>query len=163
MAKQKKVEKQGMDLVLDGLEKKYGLGRLVPEDLTIVSTGSLQLNQALGVGGTAVGKFVEIFGENSSGKSTLTLHQMAEYQQAFPDKKVALFDYEYAFDRKYATTLGVNVNDLLIYQPETQEEGYVTNASFHNRYKTYRAFSYSQCIGMFTENGSVCSIWKVSS
>jgi recombination protein RecA len=123
MAK-RKVEKQGVDLVLDGLEKKYGLGRLVPEDLKIVSTGSLQLNQAMGVGGTAVGKFVEIFGENSSGKSTLTLHQMAEYQQAFPDKKVALFDYEYAFDRKYAITLGVDVDALLIYQPETQEEGY---------------------------------------
>ena len=65
MAKKNKEEKQGIDLVLDGLEKKFGLGRLVPEDLTIVSTGSLQLNQAMCVGGTAVGKFIEIFGEYS--------------------------------------------------------------------------------------------------
>jgi recombination protein RecA len=119
-----KVVKEGMDLVLEGLEKKYGLGRLVPEDLTIVSTGSLQLNQAMGVGGTAVGKFIELFGGESSGKTTLTLHQMAEYQKAFPNKKVALFDYEHAFDKKYANALGVDVKNLLIYQPETQEEGY---------------------------------------
>jgi recombination protein RecA len=123
MAK-KKEEKQGIDLVLANLEKKYGQEKLVPEDLVIVSTGSLQLNQAMGVGGTAVGKFIEIFGENSSGKSTLTLHQMAEYQQKFPERKVALFDYEYAFDKKYARALGVDVDGLLIYQPTTQEEGY---------------------------------------
>ena len=123
MAKQK-VVKEGMDLILANLEKKYNLGRLIPEDLTIVSTGSIQLNQAMGVGGTAVGKFIELFGNESSGKTTLTLHQMAEYQSAFPNKKVALFDYEHAFDKKYATSLGVNVGELLIYQPETQEEGY---------------------------------------
>ena len=70
------------------LEKKYGLERLTPEELTIVSTGSLQLDQAMGIGGTAVGKFIELFGAESSGKSTLTLHQIAEYQKAFPDKKI---------------------------------------------------------------------------
>jgi recombination protein RecA len=123
MAK-KREEKQGVDLVLAELEKKHGLDRLVPEDLTIVSTGSLQLNRAMGVGGTAVGKIVEIFGPESSGKSTITLHQMAEYQKAFPDKKVALFDYEHSFDKKYAKSLGVDVEHLLIYQPETQEVGY---------------------------------------
>lgn len=123
MAK-KREEKQGLDLMLAELEKKYGLGRLIPEDLTIVSTGSLQLNQAMGIGGTAVGKFVELFGSESSGKSTLTLHQMAEYQKAFPNKKVALFDYEHSFDKKYANSLGVDVDNLLIYQPETQEEGF---------------------------------------
>lgn len=121
----KKAEpKTGADALLEALEKKYGLGRLVPSDLTIVSTGSLQLNQAMGVGGTAVGKIIEIFGPESSGKSTITLHQMAEYQKAFPERRVALFDYEHSFDRNYARALGVDIDSLLIYQPETQEDGY---------------------------------------
>jgi recombination protein RecA len=119
-----KTEKQGIDVILAELEKKYGLGRLIPESLKIVNTGSLQLNKAMGVGGTAVGKMIEIFGPESSGKSTITLHQMAEYQKAFPDKKVALFDYEHSFDKNYASALGVDVDNLLIYQPETQESGY---------------------------------------
>lgn len=120
----KKEEKTGLDAMIAELEKKYGLGRLVPGELKIVSTGSLQLDQAMGAGGTAVGKFIELFGPESCGKSTLTLHQMSEYQRAFPEKRVALFDYEHSFDRNYATALGVDVNNLLIYQPETQEEGY---------------------------------------
>jgi recombination protein RecA len=119
-----KTEKHGTDVILAELEKKYGLGRLIPENLNIVSTGSLQLDKAMGVGGTAVGKMIEIFGPESSGKSTITLHQMAEYQKAFPDKKVALFDYEHSFDKNYASALGVDVDNLLIYQPETQESGY---------------------------------------
>lgn len=124
MAKQKKEPKQGISLVLEGLEKKYGLERLEPTELTVVNTGSLQLNQAMGVGGTALGKIVEIFGPESSGKSTIVLHQIAEYQKAFPDKKTALFDYEHSFDKKYAKNLGVDVDNLLIYQPETMESGY---------------------------------------
>ena len=124
MAKQKKEPKQGISLVLEGLEKKYGLERLEPTELTVVNTGSLQLNQAMGVGGTALGKIVEIFGPESSGKSTIVLHQIAEYQKAFPDKKTALFDYEHSFDKKYARNLGVDVDSLLIYQPETMESGY---------------------------------------
>ncbi len=123
MAKSK-VEKSDMDVMIAELEKKYGLGRLKPEELSIISTGSLQLNQAMGTGGTAVGKFIELFGPESCGKSTLTLHQISEYQKAFPDKRVALFDYEHSFDKNYAMALGVNVDSLLIYQPETQEEGY---------------------------------------
>lgn len=120
----KKVEKTGLDIIIAELEKKYGLGRLTPEELKIVSTGSLQLNQAMGIGGTAVGKFIELFGAESCGKSTITLHQITEYQKAFPEKRVALFDYEHSFDKNYALALGVNVDNLLIYQPETQEEGY---------------------------------------
>lgn len=123
MAKQKQ-EKQGIDAILADLEKKYGMGRLVVEDSVIVSTGSLQLNQAMGINGTAVGKIIEIFGPESSGKSTIVLHQIAEYQKAFPERRAALFDYEHSFDKKYAKSLGVDVDNLLIYQPETQEEGY---------------------------------------
>lgn len=123
MAK-KKEEKQGMDLVLANLEKKFGLERPDLSNAKVISTGSLQLNQAMGVGGTMLGKIVEIFGAESSGKSTTTLHQIAEYQKEFPDKKVALFDYENAFDRKYAQQVGVDVNNLLIYQPTDLESGY---------------------------------------
>jgi recombination protein RecA len=119
-----KIEKQGKSDILTELEKKYGLERISINDLTIVSTGSLQLNKAMGVGGTALGKIIEIFGPESSGKSTITLHQICEYQKAFPEKQVALFDYEHSFDKKYARSLGVNIDTLLIYQPETQESGY---------------------------------------
>lgn len=124
MAKKEKVEKQGNDAILAQLEAKYGMERGGTEDLTVVSTGSIQLNQAMGIGGTALGKIVEIFGPESSGKSTITLHQIAEYQKAFPERKVALFDYEFSFDKKYAQNLGVDVDNLLIYQPETMEAGY---------------------------------------
>jgi recombination protein RecA len=122
VAKQK-VEKSTFQETLESLEKKYGLERTDPKELIIVSTGSLQLNQAMHVGGTALGKIVELFGSESSGKSTLCLHQMAEYQKAFPDKRVALFDYENSFDLKYAEALGVDTDKLLIYQPENQESG----------------------------------------
>tara|TARA_R110000868_G_scaffold14426_4_gene67237 strand:+ start:38157 stop:39128 length:972 start_codon:yes stop_codon:yes gene_type:complete len=123
MAKQK-VEKLGAEGDLAALEKRYSLTKPALKDLIIVNTGSLQLDQAMGIGGTALGKIVEIFGPESSGKSTITLHQMAEYQKKFPEKKVALFDYEHSFDKKYAKSLGVDVNALLIYQPETMENGY---------------------------------------
>ena len=124
MTKVKKKEKTGVDKILEDLEKKFGLKKAPQEDYTIVSTGSLQLNQAMGIGGTAVGKIIELLGPESSGKSTITLHQIAEYQKAFPSRKVALFDYEHAFDKKYASNLGVDVNSLLLYQPETMEQGY---------------------------------------
>lgn len=123
MAK-KKIEKEGLDLILSNLEKKYGLERIDPKELIIVSTGSIQLNQAMGVGGTAVGKFIELFGGESVGKSSLTIHQMVEYQKAFPERKVALFDYENSFDKNYAISLGIDMSNLLIYQPTTMEEGF---------------------------------------
>lgn len=124
MAGKKKEEKQELDDILASLEKKYGVHKAEIQDLIVVSTGSLQLDQATGIGGTAVGKIIELFGQESSGKTTLTLHQMAEYQKAFPLRRVAYFDYEHSFDKKYATTIGVDVNRLLIYQPESMEDGY---------------------------------------
>lgn len=123
MAKVKE-EKRTMESMLSELEKKYGVNRVTIDYNKIVSTGSLQLNSAMGTGGTALGKMIEIFGPESSGKSTLVLHQIAEYQKAFPDKKTAYFDYENSFDKKYAISLGVDVDSLLIYQPDTQENGY---------------------------------------
>lgn len=123
MAKVKE-QKIGIDALLEALEKKYGVEKPSINDLQIVSTGSLQLNQAMGINGTALGKIIEIFGPESSGKSTIVLHQLAEYQKAFPEKKVAYFDYEHSFDKKYATSLGVDIVKLLVYQPETMESGY---------------------------------------
>lgn len=124
MAKGKIVEKQGNDAILAQLETKYGMGRPSINELTITSTGSVQLDQAMQIGGTALGKIVEIFGPESSGKSTIMLHQIAEYQKAFSNKKVVLFDYEHSFDPKYASALGVDVDALLIYQPDSMEQGY---------------------------------------
>lgn len=125
MASNKKKEEGSSEAsIIAELERKYGMQKMTPKQHTIVSTGSLQLNQAMGIGGTAVGKLIEIFGPESSGKSTLTLHQIAEYQQAFPEKRVVLFDYEHSFDMKYARNLGVDVDRLLIYQPDTMEDGY---------------------------------------
>ena len=117
-------EKMEIDDIIRSLEKKHGVAKASVDKSQVVSTGSVQLNQAMRIGGTVPGKLIEIFGENSSGKTTLTLHQMAEYQKAFPDKKVCLLDFEHAFDVNYATNLGVNVDNLLIYQPDFQEIGY---------------------------------------
>lgn len=124
MAKKIKEEKSNFQTILEELEKKYGMGRPNINDLTIVSTGSLQLNQAMQIGGTALGKIIEIFGPESSGKSTITLHQIVEYQKAFPERRVAIFDYEHSFDLKYATSIGIDIDKLLIYQPNDQESGY---------------------------------------
>lgn len=122
MAK-KKLEKQDDD-VLSSLERKYGIERIHPNELTIISTGSIQLDRAMKIGGTALGKMIEIMGMESVGKSTITLHQIAEYQKRFPEKKVALIDYENSFDSNYAAAIGVDVENLLIYQPDTMEQGY---------------------------------------
>jgi recombination protein RecA len=122
MAKRKQEE---LNLsVLEALEAKYGVGTSSVKNLRIVSTGSLQLNQAMKIGGTAVGKMVEIYGPMSCGKSTLMLHQIAEYQKAFPNKVVALFDFEYSYDPDYAAAIGVDTDKLRHYQLTTQEEGY---------------------------------------
>ena len=119
-----KKSKESSGDILKDLEAKYGVGRADVKELTIVSTGSIQFNKAMKIGGTALGKMYEIFGAESSGKTTCTLHQIAEYQKAFPNKKVALIDFEYTFSPEYAESIGVDVDNLLIYQPTTMEEGY---------------------------------------
>lgn len=119
-----KEEKQGIDKVLADLEAKYGLGKLKKEELKIIDSGSHTINAATGLGGYPLGKLIEIFGAESCGKSTIVLHAIASFQKNIPNKKVALFDYEYSFDLGYAENLNVNTNDLLIYQPDNQEQGY---------------------------------------
>lgn len=124
MGKKQQTEKTDLETKLDSLEKKYGLGRISPDELTIVSTGSIQLNVAMQIGGTALGKLIEVIGPESSGKTSLALHQLAEYQKAFPDRKVALFDYEHSYSNGYAKEIGIDINNFLLYQPDTLEMGY---------------------------------------
>jgi len=89
-------------------------------DVPVISTGSMSLDAALGVGGLPRGRVVEIYGPESSGKTTLTLHAVAEAQKA--GGTAAFIDAEHALDPGYAEKLGVNVNDLLVSQPDTGEQ-----------------------------------------
>lgn len=84
-------------------------------------TGAVSLDSALG-GGWPIGRVCEVYGPESSGKSTLVLHAIAEFQKAFPDDYVALIDSEFSFDMEYARSLGVNVESIIINQPESGEQ-----------------------------------------
>ena len=112
---------------LSQIEKQFGKGSImrmgdteVAKDLSVVSTGSLGLDMALGVGGLPRGRIVEIYGPESSGKTTLTLQVIAEMQKL--GGVAAFIDAEHALDPQYAAKLGVNVADLLISQPDTGEQ-----------------------------------------
>jgi recombination protein RecA len=112
---------------LSQIEKQFGKGSImrlgdgeVVKDIQVVSTGSLGLDIALGVGGLPRGRVVEIYGPESSGKTTLTLQVIAEMQKL--GGTAAFIDAEHALDPQYAQKLGVNVSDLLISQPDTGEQ-----------------------------------------
>ncbi len=112
---------------LSQIEKQFGKGSImrlgdadVAKDIEVVSTGSLGLDIALGVGGLPRGRVVEIYGPESSGKTTLTLQVIAEMQKL--GGTAAFIDAEHALDPQYAQKLGVNVGDLLISQPDTGEQ-----------------------------------------
>ena len=112
---------------LSQIEKQFGKGSIMKmgdgslyEDLQVVSTGSLGLDVALGVGGLPRGRIVEIYGPESSGKTTLTLQVVAEMQKM--GGTAAFIDAEHALDPVYAQKLGVNIGDLLISQPDTGEQ-----------------------------------------
>jgi recombination protein RecA len=122
-----KIEKEAYLKKIDELNKKFGMGTIIGgadyhDHVEVVDTGSLTLNIATGLGGNPVGKLVEMFGPESSGKSTLSLHFMAEFQKA--GKRCALVDFEQSFDKGYAKALGVDVESLFIIQPECMEDGY---------------------------------------
>lgn len=108
------------------IEKNYGKGAVMKlgdesiEDVDVIPTGSIGLNWALGVGGFPRGRITEIFGPESSGKTTLAIHAIAEAQKA--GGIAAMIDAEHAFDRFYAEKLGVDVNNLLIAQPDNGEQ-----------------------------------------
>lgn len=117
---------QALKLTLDRIEKTYGKGTIMRlgdsavEPTEIIPTGSLTLDLALGIGGYPKGRIVEIYGPESSGKTTLTLHAIAECQK---NGGIAAFiDAEHAFDRHYAEKLGVDTENLLISQPDNGEQ-----------------------------------------
>ena len=117
---------KALKLTLDKLDKTYGkgtvmkLGDTVVEDVESIPSGSLGLDIALGVGGYPRGRVIEIYGPESSGKTTLTLHAIAEAQKA--GGIAAFIDAEHAFDRFYAAKLGVDIDNLIISQPDHGEQ-----------------------------------------
>ena len=118
---------KALSAALSQIEKQFGKGSImrlgdsdVVKDIQVVSTGSLGLDIALGVGGLPRGRVVEIYGPESSGKTTLTLQVIAEMQKL--GGTAAFIDAEHALDPQYAQKLGVNVSDLLISQPDTGEQ-----------------------------------------
>ncbi|MBA5628702.1 recombinase RecA [Moheibacter lacus] len=120
-------KKKALQLVLDKMDKTYGKGTVmrmgdsaVDEGIGVIPTGSLGLDIALGIGGYPRGRVIEIYGPESSGKTTLTLHAIAEAQKA--GGIAAFVDAEHAFDRYYAQKLGVDVENLIISQPDNGEQ-----------------------------------------
>ncbi len=117
---------KALQLTLDKLEKTYGKGSIMKmgdkpaENVEVIPTGSLSLDVALGIGGLPKGRVIEIYGPESSGKTTLTLHAIAEVQKA--GGIAAFIDAEHAFDRTYAEKLGVDTENLLISQPDNGEQ-----------------------------------------
>lgn len=111
---------------MDKIDKRYGKGAIMRlgddkvEDVPVIPTGSVALNMALGVGGYPKGRIIEIYGPESSGKTTLAIHAMAQAQKQ--GGIAAIIDAEHAFDRFYAEKLGVDVENLLIAQPDSGEQ-----------------------------------------
>ena len=124
--KEKTAKLKALQLTLDKLDKTYGKGSVMKmgdvayQDIEVIPSGSLGLDLALGVGGYPRGRVIEIFGPESSGKTTLALHAMAEAQKA--GGIAAFIDAEHAFDRFYASNLGVDIDNLIISQPDYGEQ-----------------------------------------
>jgi recombination protein RecA len=126
MSNEKEAKLKALKLTLDKLDKTYGKGTVMKmsdtavENMEVIPTGSLGMDVALGVGGYPRGRVVEIYGPESSGKTTLTLHAIAEAQK---NGGIAAFiDAEHAFDRYYAENLGVDIENLIISQPDNGEQ-----------------------------------------
>lgn len=127
MTTQNPEKQKALQAAIAAIEKNFGKGSImkfdtdVVEPVEVISTGSLQLDKALGVGGLPRGRIIEIYGPESSGKTTLTLHAIANCQKN--GGTCAFIDAEHALDIGYAQKLGVNVSELLISQPDTGEQG----------------------------------------
>ena len=117
---------KALELTLGNIEKNYGKGTIMKlgdeavENVDAISTGSISLDHALGVGGLPRGRVTEIYGPESSGKTTLALHAIAEAQKA--GGIAAFIDAEHAFDRYYAKNLGIDIENLLVSQPDNGEQ-----------------------------------------
>lgn len=122
----KQAKLKALQATLDRLDKSYGKGAVMrlgddpSEALEVIQTGSISLNRALGVGGFPKGRVVEIYGPESSGKTTLAIHAIAEAQKK--GGIAAVIDAEHAFDQFYAQNLGVDIENLLISQPDNGEQ-----------------------------------------
>ncbi len=120
-------KEKALEAALNQIQKQFGQGAIMKmgegsgiDDLETISTGSISLDIATGVGGVPKGRIVEVYGPESSGKTTLTLHMVAEAQKM--GGKAAFIDAEHALDPVYAKNLGVNVDELLVSQPDTGEQ-----------------------------------------
>jgi len=126
MSSDKEAKLKALKLTMDKLDKTYGKGAVMRmgddavEEVEVIPSGSLGLDVALGIGGFPRGRVIEIYGPESSGKTTLTLHAIAEAQKA--GGIAAFIDAEHAFDRFYAEKLGVQTEDLIISQPDNGEQ-----------------------------------------
>ncbi len=126
MSSDKEAKLKALQMTLDKMDKTYGkgavmrLGDSAVEEVEVIPTGSLGVDIALGVGGYPRGRVVEIYGPESSGKTTLTLHAIAEVQKQ--GGIAAFIDAEHAFDRYYAEKLGIDVENLIISQPDNGEQ-----------------------------------------
>ena len=126
MSKEQDAKLKALQLTLDKLDKTYGKGAVmkmgdsVVQKVEVISSGSIGLNAALGVGGFPKGRIIEIYGPESSGKTTLTLHAIAEAQKT--GGIAAFVDAEHAFDRFYAAKLGIDIDNLIISQPDHGEQ-----------------------------------------
>ena len=126
MSSEKDAKLKALQLTLDKLDKTYGKGTVMKmgdsavEEVETISSGSLGLDIALGVNGYPKGRIIEIYGPESSGKTTLTLHAIAETQKA--GGIAAFIDAEHAFDRFYAEKLGIDIDNLIISQPDNGEQ-----------------------------------------
>src|SRR5438309_7944456 len=125
---EREATKRAMELAIAQIEKQFGKGSIMklgateapPPDVPVIPSGSLGLDLALGTGGLPRGRVIEIFGPESSGKTTLMLHTIAEAQKT--GGTAAFIDAEHALDLTYAEKLGVNTADLLISQPDSGEQ-----------------------------------------
>ena len=126
MSNEKEAKLKALKLTLDKLDKTYGKGTVMKmgdaavQEVDVIPTGSLGLDLALGVGGYPRGRVIEIYGPESSGKTTLTLHAIAEAQKK--GGIAAFIDAEHAFDRYYAEKLGIDIENLIISQPDNGEQ-----------------------------------------
>ncbi|HEX8060790.1 MAG TPA: ATPase domain-containing protein, partial [Cyclobacteriaceae bacterium] len=125
-SKDAKEKLKALQLTIEKLEKTYGKGAVMKlsdekvSDISAISTGSLGLDVALGIGGIPRGRVTEIYGPESSGKTTLTMHCIAEAQKK--GGLAAFIDAEHAFDKSYAEKLGIDTENLLISQPDNGEQ-----------------------------------------
>lgn len=126
MAKENNEKKMALEMAMGQIEKQFGkgsvmkLGEYKAMNVEAIPTGALSLDMALGIGGVPRGRIIEIYGPESSGKTTLALHIIAEAQKEHGE--VAFIDAEHALDPVYAKNLGVNINELIVSQPDTGEQ-----------------------------------------